>query len=330
MIRDIHAFICEMPLRFYLSGGLFSKQESMIAFHVGENEIEALVSYKKKPIGYEDELHRDADAPPTMSYGQAYKPIVSGRRVSAKLASRYHVPQRCQHLFVVDAPADEVFLNLFTLEKLRRRTVEEALADLRQAAGQILSGWSRNDFRWHVLDANLRLSGTPKATSEELILVVGLSESVCLPLEVWSDGQGAAIVGILPLPVAVLAWCNAVLPTDKKHSIVLVAGETGVVVGIIKGRRLTNLLKVQTIEDALANVRRNADAFALEDPAMYLWYSKPPAISDDELTQEGLTIIDQEHLRATLGAPLVLMQSTGKRTSHDGPIPHLLNWIAKQ
>ena len=88
-------------------------------------------------------------------------------------------------------------------------------------------------------------------------------------------GQGAAIVGILPLPVAVLAWCNAVLPTDKKHSIVLVAGETGVVVGIIKDRRLTNLLKVQTIEDALANVRRNADAFALEDPAMYLWYSKP-------------------------------------------------------
>ena len=330
MIRDIHAFICEMPLRFYLSGGLFSKQEPMITFHVGENEIEALVSYKKKPIGYEDELHRDADAPPTMSCGQAYKPIVSGRRVSAKLASRYRVPQRCQHLFVVDAPADEVFLNLFTLEKLRRRTVEEALADLRQAAGQILSGWSRNDFRWHVLDANLRLSGTPKATSEELILVVGLSESVCLPLEVWSDGQGAAIVGILPLPVAVLAWCNAVLPTDKKHSIVLVAGETGVVVGIIKDRRLTNLLKVQTIEDALANVRRNADAFALEDPAMYLWYSKPPAISDDELTQEGLTIIDQEHLRATLGAPLVLMQSTGKRTSHDGPIPHLLNWIAKQ
>ena len=165
MIRDIQAFIRGMPLRFYLSGGLFSKQEPMITFHVGENEVEALVSYKKKPIGYEDELHRDADAPPTMSYGQAYKPIVSGRRVSAKLASRYHVPQRCQHLFVVDAPADEVFLNLFTLEKLRRRTVEEALADLRQAAGQILSGWSRNDFRWHVLDANLRLSGTPKATS---------------------------------------------------------------------------------------------------------------------------------------------------------------------
>ena len=62
--------------------------------------------------------------------------------------------------------------------------------------------------------------------------------------------------------MAVLAWCNAVLPTDKKHSIILVAGETGVVVGIIKERKLTNLLKVQTIEDALANVRRNADEFA--------------------------------------------------------------------
>ena len=227
-------------------------------------------------------------------------------KLSAKLASRYHVPQRCQHLFVVDAPADEVFLNLFTLEKLRRRNVEEALSDLRQAPGQILSGWSRNDFRWHMLDASLRLSENPKVSHEDLILVMGLAEGVCLPLEVWSDSQGAAIVGILPLPVAVLAWCNAVLPTEKKHSVVLVAGETGVVVGIIKERKLTNLLKVKTIEDALANVRRNADEFLLENPAMYLWYSRPPTISDDELTQEGLTIIDQEHLRATLGSPLFL------------------------
>jgi hypothetical protein len=330
MISDILTFIRGMPLRFYLSGGLFSRREPMISFHVGDHEIEALVSYKKRAIGFEDELHRDADAPPTMSYGQAYKPTVNGRKVSAKLASRYHVPQRCQHLFVVDVPADEIFLNLFTLEKLRRRNVEEALADLRQAPGQILSGWSRNDFRWHILDAGVGLSGEANATSEDLILVMGLSENVCLPLEVWSGGQGAAIVGILPLPVAVLAWCNAVLPTDKKHSIILVAGETGVVVGIIKERKLTNLLKVQTIEDALANVRRNAEEFALENPAMYLWYSKAPAISDEELTQEGLTIIDQEHLRATLGAPLLLLQSTGKRASHDGPIPHLLNWLAKQ
>jgi len=330
MIGDIQTFVREMPLRFYLSGGLISRQEPMISFYVGENEIEALVSYKKRPIGFEDELHRDADAPPTMTYGQAYRPTVNGRKLSAKLASRYHVPQRCQHLFVVDAPVDEVFLNLFTLEKLRRRNVEEALADLRQAPNQILSGWSRNDFRWHMLDASLRLSENPKVSHEDLILVMGLSEGACLPLEVWSESQGAAIVGILPLPVAVLAWCNAVLPTDKKHSVILVAGETGVVVGIIKERKLTNLLKVKTIEDALANVRRNADEFLLEDPAMYLWYSKLPIISDDELTQEGLTIIDQEHLRATLGAPLVLMQSTGKRTSHDGPIPHLLNWLAKQ
>jgi hypothetical protein len=330
MMRDIQAFVQEMPLRYYLSGGLVSKQETMISFRIGENEIEALVSHRKKPIGFEPALQRDADAPPTMADGLGYKPGTAGRKVSNKLAARYRVPQRCQHVFVVDAAPDEVFLNLFTLEKLRQRSVEEALAELRQAPGQILTGWSRNDFRWHILDANLRLSGSPRSESEDLILVMGLSENVCLPMEVWSQDQGAAVLGILPLPVAVLAWCNAVLPTDRKHSIILVAGETGVVVGIIKDKKLANLLKVPTIEDALATVRRNADEFALEEPAMYLWYSKPPAMSDDELTQEGLTIIDQEHLRATLGAPLLLMQSTGRRTPHDGPIPHLLNWLAKQ
>jgi hypothetical protein len=330
MMKDIQTFIREMPLRYYLSGGLVSTEEPIISFYIGENEIEALVSYKKRAIGFEPELQRDADAPPTLACGQTYKPTVAGRKVSNKLAARYRVPQRCRHLFVVDATAEEVFLNLFTLEKLRQRSVEEALAELRQAPGQILTGWSRSDFRWHILDAGLRLSGSYRAESESLILVMGLSENVCLPLEVWSQGQGAAVFGILPLPVAVLAWCNAVLPTDRKHSIVLVAGQTGVVVGIIKDRKLANLLKVQTIEDALANVKRNADEFALEEPAMYLWYSKAPAMSDDKLREEGLTIIDQAHLKATLGAPLLLMESTGKQTAHDRPIPHLLNWLAKQ
>jgi hypothetical protein len=330
MIKDAQAFIREMPLRYYLSGGLISKGEPMISFHIGEDEIEALISYKNKPIGFEPELQRDADAPPPMACGRTYKPATAGRKVSAKLAARYRLPQRFQHLFVVDAAAEEIFLNLFTLEKLRQRSVEEALAELRQAPGQILTGWSRDDFRWQILDANLRLSSNPAADGENLILVMGLSENVCLPLEIWSQAQGAAVLAILPLPVAVLAWCNAVLPTDRKHSVVLVAGETGVVVGIIKDRKLANLLKVQSIEDALANVRRNADEFALDEPAMYLWRSKPPTMKDDEWTKEGLTIIDQEHLRATLGAPLLLMESTGRRTPHDGPIPHLLNWLAKQ
>src|SRR5271169_5096815 len=102
MMKDMQAFIREMPLQYYLSGGLVSTEEPIISFYIGENEIEALVSYKKKPIGFEPELQRDADAPPTMAYGQTYKPTVAGRKVSNKLAARYRVPQRCQHLFVVD------------------------------------------------------------------------------------------------------------------------------------------------------------------------------------------------------------------------------------
>ena len=46
---------------------------------------------------------------------------------------------------------------------------------------------------------------------------------------------------------------------------------------------------------------------------MYLWYSKPPTISDDELTQEGLTIIDQEHLESDSGR---------------APGPNAINWKA--
>jgi hypothetical protein len=330
MLNDIQTFIREMPLRFYLSGGLFSKQEPMILFHVGEEDVEALVSYRKKALGYEDELHRDPDAPPTTSYGQNYRPAVNGRRVTAKLASRYRVPQRCQHLFVVDTPTDELFLNLFTLEKLRRRTIDEALADLREAPGQILSGWDRHDFRWHILDTDLRLSGNGKVGSEEPIVVIGLSENVCLPLEVWSEDQGAAIVGILPLAVAVLAWCKTALPTDRRDSVIIVAGDKGVVVGVIKQGKLTTLLRAHAIDDALSKIRRNIDEFSLEDPAMYLWHSKPGEVGDDDFRHDGLTTIDEEHLRAVLGASLLVTASTGKRIAYDRPVPHLLNWLAKQ
>jgi hypothetical protein len=330
MLNDIQTFIREMPMRFYLSGGLFSKQEPMILFHVGEEDVEALVSYRKKSLGYEDELHRDPDAPPTTSYGQTYRPAVIGRRVTAKLASRYRVPQRCQHLFVVDTPTDELFLNLFTLEKLRRRTIDEVLADLREAPGQILSGWDRHDFRWHVLETDLRFSDHGKVGSEEPIMVLGLSENICLPLEVWSEDQGAAIVGILPLAVAVLAWCKSVLPTNRKDSVIIVAGDKGVVVGVIKHGKLTNLLRAQAIDDALSKIRRNIDEFNLEDPAMYLWHQKPGELGDDDLSYDGLTTIDEEHLRAMLGASLLVTAPTGKRTAYDRPVPHLLNWLAKQ
>ncbi|MBV9392315.1 MAG: hypothetical protein JOY96_10525, partial [Verrucomicrobia bacterium] len=102
------------------------------------------------------------------------------------------------------------------------------------------------------------------------------------------------------------------------------------VVGVIKDRKLTNLLTETSIERALASVRRNATEFALEAATTYLWYSKEPELSDDELTQEGLIIIDEEHLKAALGEPLILSQSTGQRTVHDGPIPHLLHWISQQ
>jgi hypothetical protein len=330
MLDDIRSFIREMPLRYYLSGGLFSKQEPIILFHIGETEIEALVAYKKKALGYENELHRDPDAPPTTAYAQAYKPPVNGRRVTAKLASRYRVPQRCQHLFVVDSTSDELFLNLFTLEKLRRRTVEEVLADLREAPGQILSGWDRNDFRWHVLDAELRLSGNTVARAEDPVLLIGLSETICLSLELWSEEQGAPIVGIVPRPVAVLAWCNNALPTEGRHTVILVCGESGVVVGIFKDSRLTNLVRVQSIDDALVKIRQNADEFALEDPGMYLWHPDPTRLGDEEIANEELTIIDQEHLRAVLGAPLLLMEPSGRRAIYDGPVPHLLCWFAKQ
>src|SRR5208283_4487482 len=111
-------------------------------------QFRSILDYLGGKLPWQTQLMIDPDAPPTTSYGQAYRPGANGRRVTAKLASRYRVPQRCQHLFVVDTPADELFLNLFTLEKLRRRTIDEALADLRDAPGQILSGWDRPDFRW--------------------------------------------------------------------------------------------------------------------------------------------------------------------------------------
>jgi hypothetical protein len=47
----------------------------------------------------------------------------------------------------------------------------------------------------------------------------------------------------------------------------------------------------------------NVNMVSMESWLLYqnLWYSKAPTISDEELTQEGLTIIDQEHLRIRRG-----------------------------
>jgi hypothetical protein len=132
------------------------------------------------------------------------------------------------------------------------------------------------------------------------------------------------------LAVAVLAWCKTVLPTDRRDSVIIVSGDKGIVVGVIKQGKLTTLLRAQAIDDALSKIRRNADEFGLEDPAMYLWHAKPAEVGDDDSSYDGLTTIDEDHLRAVLGGSLLVTASTGKRTAYDRPVPHLLNWLAKQ
>jgi hypothetical protein len=155
-----------------------------------------------------------------------------------------------------------------------------------------------------------------------------MADELCASFESWSETQGASIAAILPLPVAVLAWCNATLATKDRDSLVVVATDQGAVSAAFKRRSLIYVSQEETASDAFMALEREADGLEIEQPARYLWAINDPP-EDRRAIPEELLSIDKGNIQGISGQSLSLQEGHGKKTRHDRPVAHLLNWLAK-
>ena len=300
-----------------------------MAFFIGHEKIEALVAGVRGGVGYERSLEKDNDAPPLASGHSSLVNGTGSRTLSRKLTSRYRLRKNIKHLFVVDAEKKDRFFGVSTLERLRQKSVSAALEEMHENPQQIFGSWpDQTPFRWAILNREMSLGTDTSPRIDEPILILGMADELCASFESWAETQGASILAILPLSIAVLAWCNANLATKDRDSLVVVATDQGAVSAAFKRRSLIYISQDESASDAFSALEREVDALELERPARYLW-----AIYHTEERRsipEDLLIIDEENIRGISGESLALQEGLGKKIKHDRPIAHLLNWLVKQ
>jgi CBS domain-containing protein len=329
MLDDISTFLREMPVKYYLGGGLWSTKEPTLAFFIGQEKIEALVAGSRGGVGYEGSLEKDNDAPPLAGGQSSLANGTGSRTLSRKLTSRYRLRRNVRHLFVVDAEKKDRFFGVNTLERLRQRSISAALEEMHENPQQIFGSWpEQTPFRWAILNREISLGTDASPRIDEPILIFGIADEICASFESWAETQGASITAILPLSIAVLAWCNANLATKDRDSLVVVATGQGAVSAAFKRRSLIYISQEESVADAFSALEREVDALELEWPARYLW-----ALNNTEERRtipEELVIIDEENIEGISGESLALQEGHGKKIKHDRPIAHLLNWLVKQ
>jgi hypothetical protein len=330
MYNDITTFLREMPLRHYLAGGFWSTREPTLVFFIGRDQIQALAAGSRGGVGYESSLEKDSDAPP--SAGGQFNLAATGkpsRTLSRKLTSRYRLRRNVRHLFIVDADKKDQFFSVDTLERLRQKSVTSALEEMHENPQQVFGNWPESaPFRWAIVDKELTLDHDPSPRIDAPILMFGLAEEVCASFESWSQTQGASVIAILPLPVAVLAWANHTLATKDRDSLVVIATEQGAVGAAFRRQSLIYICQEETVSDAFLVLDRETDDLELKNPVHYLWALN---ISEERRSiPEELVIIDEENIQGISGASLSLQEGHGKKVKHDRPLVHLLNWLVTQ
>jgi hypothetical protein len=330
MYNDITTFLREMPVKHYLAGGFLSTREPTLAFFIGRDQIQALAAGARGGVGYESTLEKDGDAPPLV--GSQPKLATIGkpaRTLSRKLTSRYRLRRNVKHLFIVDADKKDQFFSVDTLERLRQKSVASVLEEMHENPQQVFGNWPEGSaFRWAIVNKELTLGHESNPRIDEPILMFGIADEVCAGFESWSEIQGASLIAILPLPVAVLAWANQTLATKDRDSLVVVATDQGTVGAAFRRQSLIYICQEETVSDAFLVLDRESDDLELENPVRYLWALNIP--EERRSIPEELVIIDEENIQGISGASLSLQEGHGKKVKHDNPLVHLLNWLVTQ
>jgi hypothetical protein len=330
MYKDLRHFLRFMPLRFFLTGGLWSGPAPILAFYLAPREARLLLLRGKKAIGYEPELSGEPDSPPLPEGSGISRAVQAKQLLSPKLARRYGLSADVEHLFVVDCSLKDLYLQVTTLGVLRRKTPASLLEDLDEDPARILEEWSdHRPYRWALLGNDFRPEPLLKAGVDEQVVLVGLPAEYCEQLETWSETEGATITAIVPLPVAAYAYLTqVVLPKDvARPGICIVVTDSLALCAVTRVGKVEVVHLHKTLSEALRSIPAIVTDLRLPEYFVYIWASgDQPAQAD--LPPEAIAL-DAGQLRSTAGSSLVVAESHGKKVTHDEPVPHLLAWLSR-
>jgi len=196
-----------------------------------------LLTRRQRVVAFEENIGDLPDAPPVPSKSD---PRTAGvRSFTSKLLARNRLRGRAELLLLPDCTVSDLYCNVHLVPNLREPTVEGILESLAEEPRQVIGAWDEDrPFRWAVLDATLRPIAGHLEGKHSQIIILGMPADYCAECELWTERQDAALLAIVPVPVACLAWFLKRVPTQERTAFLLLSLTSSLALAVIQDRKI--------------------------------------------------------------------------------------------
>jgi hypothetical protein len=319
-------YLRNFPLRYYVTGGLLSRDEPGVLFFLSSGSASVLVSRHHRLIAYENKIGEIPNHPPIPGVVGGTAP--TAKTFTAKLFARNRLRGLPKIALVVDLSAEDLYCNIHNTKNLRDHSIESLLESLQEEPRQVIGVWDETrDFRWSVLGPDLqRVSGRIDRYHSHL-MILGIPREYCEECESWAQTQQGSILGIIPAPIACLRWLIEKIPLGQRAGFFVLQFKQTIVIAAVQNQALTLL---RQYENDIDFVTRELTAIAGElhadhQPHICVWSSdQSPKILASRLS--GL-VLDEEALKRIHGSELMVRHADRTQRDLKDPAAYLLMWL---
>jgi hypothetical protein len=322
-------YLRHFPLRYYLSGGLFATPEQVGVFFLSSKACSVLLTQRQRVVAFEENIGDLPDAPPMLSRPDPGTATV--RSFTSKLLSRNRLRGKTELLLLPDCTVNDLYFNVHLVPNLRESSVEGILESLAEEPRQVIGAWDEDrPFRWAVLDAMLKPIAGQLEGKHSQIVILGIPADYCAECELWTERQDAALLAIVPVPVACLAWFLKRVPTQERTAFLLLSLTSSLALAVIQDRKIILFRQyeedVDSVNQELATLARQLSPD--KEPYVCIWSWSP---EEDPVYSEiqGLQLTGS-FLQQIEGGDIVIQRQRAPNTSTRSPVALLSRWLAQE
>src|SRR5258708_8301503 len=271
-------YLRHFPLRYYLSGDCLRCMRQWGFFFLSPKTSSVLLARRQRVVAFEENIGDLPDAPPVPSKPE---PSTTGvRTFTSKLLARNRLRGKAELVLLPDCTVSDLYCNVHLVPNLRESTVEGILESLAEEPRQVIGVWDEDRlFRWAVLDAMLKPVTGHLQGKHSQIIILGMPADYCADCELWTERQDAALLAIVPVPVACLAWFLKRVPTQERTAFLLLSLTSSLALAVIQDRKI---MLFRQYEEDVESVRHELAQLAKQlspdkDPYVCVW-----SLSSDE------------------------------------------------
>jgi hypothetical protein len=288
-----------------------------------------LLTRRQRVVAFEENIGKLPDAPPVPNKSD---PSVAGvRSFTSKLLARNRLRGKSELVLLADCTVNDLYCNVHLVPNLRESTVEGILESLAEEPRQVIGAWDEvRPFRWAVLDATLKPVTGHLEGKHSQIIILGMPADYCVDCELWTERQDAALLAIVPVPVACLAWFLKRIPTQERTAFLLLSLTSSLALAVIQDRKI---ILFRQYEEDLESVRRELALLAKQlspdkDPYVCVWSwssDEDPVYSEVQGLQLTGSILQQIE-----GGDITIQRQRAPSATTRSPVALLSRWLAQE